>query len=286
MFLHTEGSLSRHALFVAALLCSFVVGNTGASTNMFIKFEGPEIGGSSVAGHEKEIEILSWNHGFAQPTSPTRSGSGRETAGHQNMSFTKYLDAASDSILRYAWSGKQISKATITCYRSDASSDRPVKYLTVEMQNVVISNYSISGGAGDMPVENVALDYGIVHYSYLDQRKSGSKAVPPQSMTATPPLRGGAAPSCSMKLPGTSSALPLQSWNLTKGSGTKSGFSFKTGTSTNATAAIAASRKVTEGGTATLTCGTASLNLPNAKISQVSSGNGMTTVMLAYREIE
>jgi type VI secretion system secreted protein Hcp len=275
MFLQTEGSLSRHALFVAALLCSFVVGNAGAASNMYIKFEGSDIGGN------KEIEILSWSHGFVQPTSPTRGGSDRET---QNLSFTKYLDSTTDSFLRYAYSGKQISKATITCYRSDGS-DRPVKYLTIEMQHVVISNLSISGGPGDRPVENVSLDYGIVHYSYLEQNKSGSKAVP-QSMMATPSLRSGAAPSCSVKLPGTSSALPLQSWSVTKGSGTKSGFSFKTGTSTNATAAIETSQKVTEGGTATLTCGTISLNLSNAKISQVSNANGMTNVMLTYREIE
>ena len=66
------------------------------ASNMYIKFEEPAIDASSTAaGHEKEIEILSWSHGFVQPTSPTRSfaGSGSvEQATHQNLTFTKYLD--------------------------------------------------------------------------------------------------------------------------------------------------------------------------------------------------
>jgi type VI secretion system secreted protein Hcp len=145
------------------------------STNMYIKFEEPAIdGGSSAAEHAKEIEILSWSHGFSQPTSPTRStaGSGTvEQANHSNLTFTKYLDAATSSLLKYCWSGKQIGKATISCFRSSGAQDnKPVEYLKVAMQHVIISNLSISGGAGDVPVENVSLDYGIVQYTYIDQK--------------------------------------------------------------------------------------------------------------------
>jgi type VI secretion system secreted protein Hcp len=145
------------------------------STNMYIKFEEPAIdGGSSAAEHAKEIEILSWSHGFSQPTSPTRStaGSGTvEQANHSNLTFTKYLDAATSSLLKYCWSGKQIGKATISCFRSSGAQDnKPVEYLKVALQHVIISNLSISGGAGDVPVENVSLDYGIVQYTYIDQK--------------------------------------------------------------------------------------------------------------------
>jgi type VI secretion system secreted protein Hcp len=145
------------------------------ATNMYIKFEEPAIDASSTAaGHEKEIEILSWSHGFVQPTSPTRSFAGSasvEQATHQNLTFTKYLDTATNALLKYCWSGKQIGKATVSCWRSDGAVDnKPVKYLEIIMQHVVISNYSVSGGPGDIPVENVSLDYGIVQYTYLDQK--------------------------------------------------------------------------------------------------------------------
>src|SRR5258706_202841 len=68
-------------------------GEIAMSTNMYLKFEGPDIdGGVTAAGHQGEIEVLSWSHGFAQPTNSGRSTSGRgtvEQANHANLSFTK-----------------------------------------------------------------------------------------------------------------------------------------------------------------------------------------------------
>ena len=147
------------------------------ASNMYLKFEEPAIeAGSTASEHKNEIEVLSWSHGFTQPTSPTRSTAGAgtvEQASHHNMSFTKYLDAATHSLLKYCWSGKQIGKATLTCYRASGAEDnKPVEYLKVVMEHVVIANYSVSGGPGDIPVENVSLDYGIVQYTYADQKES------------------------------------------------------------------------------------------------------------------
>ena len=151
------------------------------ATNMYIKFETPAISGSSTSeNHADEIEVLSWNHGFSQPTSPTRStaGSGTvEQANHQNFTFSKYVDSSTDDLLKYCWSGKQIGKATVTCYRSDGSEgNAEVEYLKVVMENVIISNFSISGGPGDVPVENVSLDYSKVTYTYTPQKKDDGTA--------------------------------------------------------------------------------------------------------------
>jgi type VI secretion system secreted protein Hcp len=151
------------------------------ASNMYLKFEEPAVDGSSTAdGHAKEIEILSWSHGFVQPTSPTRSSAGAgtvEQATHQNLSFTKYLDTATNALLKFCWSGKQFKTATLTCYRADGANDnKPVEYLKVIMEHVVISNYSVSGGPGDVPVENVSLDYGIVQYNYKEQKHADGAA--------------------------------------------------------------------------------------------------------------
>lgn len=147
--------------------------------NTYIKLDSIA-GGSTAAGHEGEIEVLSWNHGFVQPTSPTRSSAGAgttEQATHQNHTFTKYLDPATTALLKACWSGKQIPTATLTCYRADGAVDNaPVKYLEVAMTNVIISNFSVSGGPGDIPVENVSLDYGSVQYTYVDQKHADGTA--------------------------------------------------------------------------------------------------------------
>lgn len=138
---------------------------------MYLKFENPSIKGSATEpGHSDEIEILTWSHGFVQPTSPTRGG-GVEQATHQNLTFTKYMDATTNELLKLCWSGKQIGKATLRCYRSDgATGGKVVEYLAIMMEHVVIANYSVSGGPGDLPVENVSLEYGIIQYQYKEQR--------------------------------------------------------------------------------------------------------------------
>jgi type VI secretion system secreted protein Hcp len=148
------------------------------AVNTYLKFENPSVkSGITTPGHVDEIEVLSWSHGFVQPTSPTRSpaGSGTvEQANPSNLSFTKYLDGASAALLKYSFSGRQFGRATLTCYRADGASDNaPVQYLQIVMQHVVISNINVSGGPGDVPVENVSLDYGTIQYNYTDQKPAG-----------------------------------------------------------------------------------------------------------------
>ena len=150
------------------------------AANMFLKFETtPAIDGESAAtDHAKEIEVLSWSHSFNQPTSPVRSTAGGgtvEQANHADFSFTKYLDSATDDLLKYCWTGKQIGKGTFTAYRADGDN-QPVKYLEIDMQHIIVSNVSFGGGSGDIPTETVTLAYGIVQYNYIPQKPADGTA--------------------------------------------------------------------------------------------------------------
>lgn len=148
------------------------------SADMLIRFE--EVPAASQPIEGKDIEVQSWSHGFAQPASPTRSTAGRgtiEQASHQNLTITKSMDDSSTAILRACWSGQQFGKAILRCYRGDGAGGRH-EYLSVTMQHVIISNYSISGGPGDAPLENIALDYGTIQYSYNDQKQGKTAAAP------------------------------------------------------------------------------------------------------------
>jgi type VI secretion system secreted protein Hcp len=147
--------------------------------NAFMKICGPDInGGSSSKGHETEIEVISWNHGFNQPTSAVRShgGSGTvEKANHQPFVFTKTLDSATDDLLKGCWSGTHHDSATLTCYRSSGDTGGNqigVAYLKVEMESVIVSDFQISGSVGDIPMETVALTYAKVTYTYTQSDKT------------------------------------------------------------------------------------------------------------------
>lgn len=143
------------------------------ATNLFLKFEEPEIKGESGdSSHKEEIQVLSWSHSFNQPTSPTRSSAGGgtvEQANHSDFTFTKYVDAATDDLLKYCWSGKQIGKGTFTAYRADGDN-KPVKYLEVMMEKIIVANVSFGGGTGDLPTETISLAYGKVTYTYMPQK--------------------------------------------------------------------------------------------------------------------
>ncbi len=147
------------------------------ATQMFVKFTGPDVAGDAAnATHAGEIEVMSWSHGFNQPTSPIRSSAGGgtvERANHQDLSFTKYLDLASVVLMKNLWSGAHHDEVLISCYR--ASETGEVKYLEVSMKDVVISSMSISASGGDIPHESYSLAYGELTYTYTDQAEdSGS----------------------------------------------------------------------------------------------------------------
>ncbi len=147
------------------------------AANMFIVIA--DIKGESLDSNNKEaIQVLSWSHSFNQPTSPTRSSAGSgtvEQANHSDFSFTKYTDAATDDLLKACWSGKQIATATFSAYRSDGS-DKAIKYLEVAMTGVIVSNFSIGGGTGDVPTETVTLSYNAVTYNYIQQKTADGTA--------------------------------------------------------------------------------------------------------------
>jgi type VI secretion system secreted protein Hcp len=146
------------------------------AANFFLKLTDIK-GESTDESHKEEIQVLSWSHSFNQPTKPTRSSAGGgtvEQANHSDFSITKYLDAASDDLLKMCWNGAQIKEGKFTAYRADGDN-KPVCYLEVAMEKIVVSNVSFGGGGGDLPTETVALAYGKVKYTYLPQKTEDGK---------------------------------------------------------------------------------------------------------------
>jgi type VI secretion system secreted protein Hcp len=155
------------------------------ATNFFLKLDGIKAE-STDSKHAGEIQVLSWSHSFNQPTSPTRSSAGSgtvEQANHADFSFTKYIDTATDDLLKACWTGQQIKSGVFKAYRSSGAKDDAVNYLEIDFTGIIVSNYSISGGTGDVPVETVTLSYSIVKYIYIlqkDEDGTGSGQEPVQ----------------------------------------------------------------------------------------------------------
>jgi len=141
----------------------------------FLKFDGFE-GSSTVKGQEGKIEVQSWAHHFSQPTTAVKSSSGGgtvEMANHGALSFSKMVDESTAYFLQHCWNGKYIATGQMVMFRSNGSGDN-VDYLTIELEDIVVSDYSISVSEGGLPIEQIAVTYGKITYIYKGMDAAGN----------------------------------------------------------------------------------------------------------------
>jgi len=143
------------------------------AVDMFMKIEGIE-GESSDKDHGKSIDVLAWSWGLSNSgSSHVGGGSGAGKVNVQDLSFTKYIDKSSTALMLHASNGKHVDKATLTVRK--AGGDKPVEYLTITMEQVLVSSLSTGGSGGeDRLTENVSLNFSKVKVEYNPQTKTGA----------------------------------------------------------------------------------------------------------------
>lgn len=140
----------------------------------FLKIDGIP-GESTDDKHKDWIEILSFNHGMAQPSSATDSSAGGGTTERVNMSdysVVKHLDKASPKLAEFCCTGKHIATVSVELCR--AGGDK-LKYMEVKMENVVISGVQpggASGGSDNLPTENISFNFAKIKWTYTQQKRA------------------------------------------------------------------------------------------------------------------
>jgi len=141
-----------------------------AAVDYFLKIEGIE-GESTAEGHRGEIKILSYSWG-ASNSGVFASGAGG--AGKVNFGSLRLTTAgvsiASPSLFDVVATGKHLPTATLTLAKADQGYD----YLKVTLSDVVISSYQTAGAAGQVPIENIRLNFAQIEYEYTPQKPDGS----------------------------------------------------------------------------------------------------------------
>ncbi len=158
--------------------------------DLFMKVTGIE-GESEAEGHKKEIELLSWGFKAENPGSFQHGGgggTGKVTL--HNFDITKQMDAASANLFLFCANGKHIDKVVFTARKSGGGTT-PEDFLIITMEHCVIAHYSTGGGeGGDVPTEDIKLNYAKIAIEYKQQQANGTLAV---KGTASYDLRGSAA---------------------------------------------------------------------------------------------
>lgn len=144
--------------------------------DIYVKFNGPDIEGESLDQKHKDwVEVSSWHHRMKQPKSATASSTGGHTAErceHEVMEFTKNLDLVSPKLYEACSGGTTFKDVSVEFMRADGDGKR-VKYLEINMKNVVIADVAPSVNGESFPTESFALNYGAIEWKYTRQKGEG-----------------------------------------------------------------------------------------------------------------
>ena len=90
------------------------------------------------------------------------------------MSATKFVDTASPNLVLACCNGKHYEEATLTVRKA---GEKPLDYLIITMNDLIITSVSPGGSAGDENViETVSLNFAKFKFSYQPQDNKGAKA--------------------------------------------------------------------------------------------------------------
>jgi type VI secretion system secreted protein Hcp len=145
----------------------------------FAKIEGVD-GEATRAGHEGEIEILSFSWGASNPTSVSAGTTGLSASRVSISSFNimKGTDLASASLFLKCCKGAHIPKIVVTM--NTAGGEKQMDYLTYEFQDCMVESIQWSGSSGgdDRPTESVSFAFAKVEITYNQQAITGGKGKP------------------------------------------------------------------------------------------------------------
>jgi len=143
------------------------------AVDMFLELEGVK-GESKDKAHAGKIDVLAWSWGVSNSGSfHSGSGGGVGKASFQDISFTKYIDAASPTLMLYCANGKHFPKGKLIVRKA---GENPLEYLIIDLEKILVSSYSTGGSGGeDRLTENVTLNFATVKVVYWTQSDKGGK---------------------------------------------------------------------------------------------------------------
>ena len=133
-------------------------------------------GESERAGHEGEIELLSFSFGASNPSSiGTGGGGGIGTVNIHSFTFEKKTDAASAELFKQCCKGKHFETGKVTLYKAGGEGG-PVDYLIFEFTEVYVDDIQWAGSeGGGIPTEVVSFSFGKIVVTYNQQDGGGAK---------------------------------------------------------------------------------------------------------------
>lgn len=126
-------------------------------------------------GAAGDIDVLSWSWGMSQSgTTHMGGGGGSGKASFQDLSFTKYIDSATNALMNSLAKGTHLDKVVLMVRKAGEGQK---KYILITMEEVLVTSISTGGSGGeDRLTENITLNFGKVAFAYTPQDVKGTVA--------------------------------------------------------------------------------------------------------------
>ena len=160
-------------MIAASTSCEFVrLSRNGSvqamASDIFAKI-GDIKGESADDKHKGEIDVLAWSWGQSIGAQTNRGLT--PSVCIQDLSVTKYIDAASPDLIMQSLDGTVAATAVLAVEKAGQATGA---YLTLTMKNVRVTSYSTGGSGGeDRLTENVTLNFAKVKVDYKEQTPQG-----------------------------------------------------------------------------------------------------------------
>jgi type VI secretion system secreted protein Hcp len=132
-------------------------------------------GSSTDQKFSEQIELSSFQWGAGLGVGSPRGGD-RTTSepSVSEITTTKVLDKSSEGLFKALLKGDPVGKGTVSFVA--ASKGESVAYATLELEDIIVSGYSMSSGGADLPSESISLNFTKFDWSFTgrDKKQGGS----------------------------------------------------------------------------------------------------------------
>ncbi|HEY7120302.1 MAG TPA: type VI secretion system tube protein Hcp [Tepidisphaeraceae bacterium] len=143
-----------------------------AGQSLFLTLDGIP-GESQDAKHKDAITVLSYGWGGDQSAGATGGGGGAGVGKttFQEMHFVAPVSKASPKLMGALTSGKHIANAHFAAVMAGIS---PLEYLTIDLQDVLVSSYQLIHGSHGQMLEEFTLNFAKSSVEYTPQSSDGT----------------------------------------------------------------------------------------------------------------
>ena len=156
-------------LIAVCALTLAIVGNVNdAEAAAYLKFDGVD-GESTDKDHKGWIDIESFSQTITRPNSDSTGARSRGGATLGDIVVAKELDKSSPKLAESVLIGNVFPTVEFQLASSAGT------YFTYELKNVIVTSYSISGDADQIPMEEFSLSFGEIKVTYTEMDSEGNK---------------------------------------------------------------------------------------------------------------